>query len=266
MVFVRVYKVYTRFSVRRFTRDLQAAHAHGLIARRPHDNSVCRSLADPALPPLLKPMVTASSLPLKAVETAFAVDSSAFSTSRFVRWSHKKYGREIDNREGVKVRLMCGVRTHIVTGVDVSGWTAHDTPFSRPLVEATAQPFRIGAGTADQAYLSHANRATVERVGGTARIPFKVNTVEPPVDAESVWSRMYHHFLDNRADFLKHSHQRPNVETVFSVVKGKFGDARHSKGDTAQINEVLCEVLCHNLCVLVQAMIELGIAAPFDAA
>ncbi|MDP9363218.1 MAG: hypothetical protein M3Q10_03115 [Chloroflexota bacterium] len=32
-----------------------------------------------------------------------------------------------------------------------------------------------------------------------------------------------------------------------------------SKGETAQANEVLCKVLAHNLCVLVQAIYELGV-------
>jgi hypothetical protein len=56
-------------------------------------------------------LVTASALPLKAVETDFAVDSSGFSTSRYVTWFNKKHGKEMDNREWVKVHLMCGVRT-----------------------------------------------------------------------------------------------------------------------------------------------------------
>ena len=72
-------------------------------------------------------LVTLSSLPLKGIENNFAVDSSGFSTCRFVRWFNKKYGREIDNREWVKVHLMCGVETKIVTSVDVSGWAANDT-------------------------------------------------------------------------------------------------------------------------------------------
>ena len=59
--------------------------------------------------------MTLSSLPLKGIENNFAVDSSGFSMCRFVRWFNKKYGREIDNREWVKVHLMCGVETKIVT-------------------------------------------------------------------------------------------------------------------------------------------------------
>ncbi len=109
MVFASVYKVYVGFSSRRFTSDLRGAFVDGFINSTPHFNSVSNYLAKPELADTLKALVTASSLPLKSVEADFAVDSSGFSTSRFVRWFNKKYGRETDNREWVKVHLMCGV-------------------------------------------------------------------------------------------------------------------------------------------------------------
>ena len=118
MLFATAYKVYVGFSARRFTSDLKDAHAQGLIGNAPHFNSVNRYLADPELTEVLKGLVTLSSLPLKSVETSFAVDSSGFSTCRFVRWFNKKYGRETDNREWVKVHLMCGVSTRVVTSVE----------------------------------------------------------------------------------------------------------------------------------------------------
>jgi Transposase DDE domain len=77
----------------------------------------------------------------QAVESDFAVDSSGFSTSRLVRWYSKKHGRVKDNREWVKVNLMCGVSTKTVTSVEVSGCTAHDTNYFVPLVERTAGNF-----------------------------------------------------------------------------------------------------------------------------
>ncbi len=41
--------------------------------------------------------------------------------------------------------------------------------------------------------------------------------------------------------------------------------ALRSKSDTGQINEALCKVLAHNICVLVQATHELGIEPVFFA-
>jgi transposase len=59
-------------------------------------------------------------------------------------------------------------------------------------------------------------------------------------------------------------HKRSNVETTFSMVKRKFGERLRSKTRTAQENEVLCKVLCHNLCVVIQSTYELGIEANFS--
>jgi hypothetical protein len=108
MTFACAYKVYVGFSARRFTTDLEDAYAKGLVKKPAHFNSVNRYLANPELTDILKSLVTLSSLPLKPVESSFAVDSSGFSTSRFVRWFNKKYGRETDNREWVKCHLVCG--------------------------------------------------------------------------------------------------------------------------------------------------------------
>lgn len=115
MVFACVYKVYIGFSSRRFMSDLREAQTKEYIHKTPHFNSVSNYLADPALTDTFSQLVTLSSLPLKGIENNFAVDSSGFSTCRFVRWFNKKYGREIDNREWVKVHLMCGVATNALS-------------------------------------------------------------------------------------------------------------------------------------------------------
>jgi hypothetical protein len=49
------------------------------------------------------------------------------------------------------------------------------------------------------------------------------------------------------------------------MIKAKFGERLRSKTETAQINEVLCKVLCHNLCVVIQSIYELGIEVDFTA-
>ena len=49
------------------------------------------------------------------------------------------------------------------------------------------------------------------------------------------------------------------------MTKGKFGSALRSTSDVGQINEALCKVLAHNICVLVQGTHELGIEPVFFA-
>lgn len=47
------------------------------------------------------------------------------------------------------------------------------------------------------------------------------------------------------------------------MIKTKFGDALRSKTETAMVNEALCKVLAHNLCVLITSMHELGLKPKF---
>ncbi|MCU1495571.1 MAG: transposase family protein [Acidimicrobiaceae bacterium] len=73
---------------------------------------------------------------------------------------------------------------------------------------------------------------------------------------------MYHLLSYQRDTFLARYHQRSNVETTFSMIKAKFGDSLRSKSDVGQMNEVLCKVIAHNLCVLIACIREIGPEMP----
>jgi transposase len=141
----------------------------------------------------------------------------------------------------------------------------HTTPTTSfiPLVQKTAEHFEVREVSADKAYSSRKNLNAAESVGGMPFIPFKSNTLEPT--EAGVWARMYHLFMYKREEYMAHYHKRSNIETAYSMIKGKFGSALRSKSDTGQINEALCKVLAHNICVLVQATHELGIEPIFCA-
>ncbi len=62
---------------------------------------------------------------------------------------------------------------------------------------------------------------------------------------------------------MMHYHKRSDVESTFSMIKAKFGERLRSKSKTAQVNEVLCKILCHNICCLIQSIYELGIEPTF---
>ncbi|HXI24415.1 MAG TPA: transposase [Pyrinomonadaceae bacterium] len=105
------------------------------------------------------------------------------------------------------------------------------------------------------------------RHGAIPYIPFKSNSqVQTNYGPKSqLWTRMLHFYNFHREEFLTHYHKRSNVETTSSMIKAKFGQRLRSKSLTAQINEALCKVLCHNICVVIQSVHELGIEPTFLA-
>ena len=44
-----------------------------------------------------------------------------------------------------------------------------------------------------------------------------------------------------------------------TCIKSKFTDLVRSKDKTAQVNEVLLKILCHDICVLISEMFEMRI-------
>jgi transposase len=266
MIFSAAFKVYSTISARRFSSDLKDAQAKGYVSHAPHFNIIFRYLQKKSLTPYLRQLITESSLPLKSIETDFAVDSSGFSTNRFARWFNAKYGQEVDTHDWVKVHLMCGVKTNIVTSVEVSGRHANDYPFFQPLLETTARSgFKLVEVSADKAYIGAHNLRLTLFHGAIPYIPFKSNsTADSAFNAKAtVWNRLFHFYNYHHEEFLAHYHKRSNVETTFSMIKAKFGERVRSKMDSAQTNEVLCKVLCHNICVLIQSMYELNIDPVF---
>ena len=269
IIFASTFKVYSTVSGRRFQSDLQEAKRRGFLSQMPHYNSVFRYLESEALTPYLYELIAASAMPLKSVETDFAIDSSGFSTGQFMRWLDVKYGKAEDRRMWIKVHLMCGVKTNIVTSVEVSNGYANDHGFFKPLVEKAAENgFTLKEVSADKAYLSGENLLTTLRHKAIPYIPFKSNSKAQTNygPKSTLWTRMLSFYNDNREEFLSHYHKRSNVETTFHMIKSKFGQRLRSKTMTAQINEALCKVLCHNLCVVIQSQHELGIEADFSIA
>jgi hypothetical protein len=170
-VFAVCFKVYSTFSGRRFISDLRDAHGKGFIGRVPHFNSIFNCLDNPNLTPILTQLISRSSLPLKSVEENFAVDSSGFTSSRFVRWYDQKYGTLKQQHRWMKCQIMTGVKTNIITAVEIIDHDGADSPYMPALVRETAKNFRIGEVSADKGYSSVENHEVVAECGGTPFIP-----------------------------------------------------------------------------------------------
>ena len=260
VVFAVVLKVYLAMSTRRAQSDLRESAARGSVRTVGHFNTISNFLADPASTEILTALVEQSAAPLAAVENGqYAIDSSGFSTVTYDRWFDQKHGKLHARHPWVKLHIVCGTVTHAITAARVT--SEGDCPQLPALLERTRTHHDVRELSADKAYSSVENHATLDALGVEAFIPFKVNAVANP--KAPAWSRHLCEFMLNQERFLAHYHRRSAVEAAFAMLKARFGASVASRLPTAQANEVLAMCIAHNLCCLVKAIFTAGLAPVF---
>ncbi len=259
-VFGAVMKIYSGFSGRRAGTDIRECANKGYIDEAMHHNSISNFLKLPSTTALLKSLIEESAAPLATIEQGqFAQDSTGFSTVEYDRWFDQKHGKLRAEHPWVKMHVMIGTLTNVVTAVEISHEA--DCPLLPSLLDKTVKRFTVKEVSADKAYLSRKNLEAIDRVGARAYIPFKETSVMGK--KPDLWARAWCVFMLKRDEFLKHYHRRSNVETTMWMIKSKFGASVRSKLPTSQVNEVLCKVLAHNLTCLTHAIFEFGLKPEF---
>lgn len=265
MVFSSALKVYTTFSLRRFISDMKIAKEKGFVNNVCSYSSVSNYMRSSSLTPILHDLIMLSSMPLRSAESKFAVDSSGFRTTKFNDYCKDRYTPN-KKHNWVKIHICTGVKTNIITAVEITNEKGGDSPQFIPLVNSTANAgFTLNEVSADKAYNSADNYNAINEFGGTAYIPYRNNitAIAHTGSRAKLWRRMFNYFVYNREEFLHHYHLRSNVESTFNMLKAKFTDLIRSKDEVAQINEALLKVLCHNIVIVIHEMNELGIEPNF---
>jgi transposase len=263
MVFSCVAKVYEKLSSRRNSTDLKFACDKGYIGHNPHFNTVLKYFGDERLTPLLTSLIQLSALPLKDIEDTFAVDASGLSSAFYSRWFDVRFNGDKRYHDWLKVHLICGTKSNIVTHIVITGGTSHDSPQFPVLVKETAKHFEIKEISADKGYSSRENVQLVCDIGAVPFIPYKTSA-SGRSGGSCAWRRMYLRFQLHREEFMEHYHRRSNVESTFSMLKRKFSNKLMMKKEVGKTNEALAKVLCHNICVLIHEFYESGIDLKFS--
>jgi transposase len=248
------------YSSRRVASDLREADRRGFLSKDIPGAKTTNLMENPLFTPILKSLIAKSAAPLKAVDMAFAIDSSGFSTNKFERWYDQKYGVTKLKHVWVKVHTCSGVKTNCATAVRILDRDSADCPQLIPLVKETSRTFTIGEVSADKAYASLKNFEEVPNMGAQAYIAFRTNATGAIGGA---FQKAFHYFQFKQDEYMRHYHKRSNVESTFSSIKRVFAGSIRSKTETAMVNEVLCTLIYHNLACLVHARCELGIEAEF---
>lgn len=261
MIFAMVYKVFSKDPARQFMNDLGKARESGFVRTQFNHNSLLNYFDDPDLTPTLLEMVGASAAPMAAQEQGeFAIDATGITTSRFRRWVQERDLPDKEKRDWVKLNLICGAKTKVVAAVEITEGSTNESPFLPRLVAEAAKQFRIVRVSADKQYSSINNLNAVHEIGATPLIPFKDNAVG---EGDDIWRRAFFFFQYRKAEFTRHYNKRNIAECVFSMMKRKFADSVRSRKRTAMKNEILCKVICHNLCRIILSMYESNLEADF---
>src|SRR3989339_761408 len=128
----RVYSMflynYSGYSSRRCISELKIAEQRKLITKTPHFNSLLNYYSDFEITELLKKLIVITALPLKNIETDFAVDSSGFSTSLYDRWLNVRTQKVERRRHWKKCHTMIGTKTNVITSVPITEGDCGDSP------------------------------------------------------------------------------------------------------------------------------------------
>lgn len=262
MAFCMVAKLYEGLSSRRVSSDLTIAMQRGLIARVPHFNTLLKYFNDPRMTPFLTDLIRLSALPLRNFETTFAMDASGLSSAFYSRWLDERL-QVVKEHDWIKIHVICGVKSNIVTAIEVTDGYSNDSPHFPTLLRETARNFRVKEISADKGYLGRKNLAVAFELGAVPYIPFKINSTSKKMGSLA-WVKMYHYFHLHQDEFMSRYHLRSNVESTFSAVKRKFSRKLMLKGEAGQVNEALAMLLCHNICVLIREAFENGTSTSFD--
>lgn len=263
MIFSCCLKTYLDFSSRRAESDIRLAQELGYLDNPPHFNTVLKYLRKPELKKILTNLIQMSAIPLKEVEENFAMDASGFGTAMVCNWNRTKK-IHAEKRKFKKAHVMCGVKTNIITHIEVTDGYFADTHMFETLLLNTSKNFEIREIYADKGYLSEKNMGIASKYGVIPFIPFKKNLKRASEEKILIWRVMFKFFKEHKEEFMNHYHMRSNVESVFAMMKRKFGGNVRAKSSVGRENEVLCKALCHNIVCLIHEMFELGIKVDFS--
>lgn len=252
IIFAFVLKQYTQTSARRLQSDIEIFYEAGIMSKKLTFNTLLRNIAQPHIAEVLKELIRISSLPFKDIEQDFAIDSTGFGTHRYVTYFDVKHRKKARWKAYRKCHAVCGVKTNIITSVEVTDGYVPDSKHFEQLSNRTSREFKIRNFLADKGYLSKQAYTKIENMGGTAYIPFKNNSSFRAAQngQSNAWKKMFMEFENNTEEFYKKYNKRSNIESCFSMIKRKFGTNVSCKTPTAQDNEIYARILTHNICVI----------------
>jgi hypothetical protein len=242
-------KVYIGHSSRRASSILKELQKRNYLTQVPHFNSIGHYLNLERLTLHLLALIEQTSKRFRDVETHFAIDSTKLWTRCYHIRTNKK-GRKEQERNHIRLHAICGYKTHIVTAATVTEWYGSEQQCFEPLLDITLRSFNVEIIAGDKNYSSEKLMKIAAERGVRPCLTPKKNFVVDSNKNSEIRCESILKYREGTDEDLQPYRDRKRIETVFSMIKAKFGDNLLSRCFTSQVNEALVMMLCHNLCVL----------------
>ena len=220
--------------------------------------TLCNYRAEPIIGNLLDELITESSKPLAKIEHDFATDATGIRTKLFSSWYSIRCKKEIRKRDHLTIHITTGVKSNIVTALNVEIKSGKDNKIFREHVDKTAENFKVSEFSGDGKYWCKENCRKVIEAG--AKPYFKVwKNWAGNSRGCMPWKLMNLESKNNSEEYGKHYHKRSNVESTNMSKKMIHGEKVYSKLNSARVNEETLRWVNHNINVLNRANYEWGI-------
>jgi len=210
----------------------------------------------------LDKLIEESSKPISVIEHDFATDATGIRTKLFSSWYSIRCKKEIKKRDHLTIHITTGVKSNMVTALNVEIKSGNDNEIFREHVDKTIKNFHVNEFSGDGKYWCKANCWKVFEVG--AKPYFKVwKNWAGKSRGCMPWKLMNLEFRNNSEEYGKHYHKRSNVESTNMSKKMLHGNSVYSRLPSARINEETLRWINHNINVLNRAKHEWNIIPKF---
>jgi transposase len=214
--------------------------------------TLCNYRAEQIVGNILDDLIEESSKPLAKIEHDFATDATGIKTKLFSSWYSIRCKKEIKKRDHLTIHITTGVKSNIVSALNVELKSGKDNKIFREHVDKTSENFKINEFSGDGRYWCKENCRKVVEVG--AKPYFKVwKNWAGKSRGCMPWKLMNLEFKNNPKEYGKHYHKRSNVESTNMSKKMIHGSKIYSRLPSARVNEETLRWINHNINVLNRA-------------
>ena len=166
-----------------------------------------------------------------------AVDSTGFSSEHSSLYYQQRIRREVQVHSWNKLSIVIDPRSQLICNILKGVGPSNDCPELPKLLEPF-QELQIVLG--DKGYDSEANLRFIMERGGVPIIPVRQGKITPTK------TKLRKRMLKLFPSLEKVYHQRSKVETVFSVMKRRFGASLRSKRLALRMKELALNAITYN--------------------